>query len=309
MTRRTTAIALLLLMPTLALAQNAAINWIRQPRAAIAKARKTDLPLMVYVLASERYRDDQIDREHGRTFRDPRVQAKARYFIPLRLSRTQHKDILDEFGFGQRANMEMSFVTPDGERLGKASAGVIADAGRFANTLGQMFDRYARKLFEDEFKPVLEDEKARPNDQLKALRAIANLRVKIADETVLKLLERERLSQGVRKQAYETLAELATKKGVQMLLKLGLEDQDRLALRALQQAPPPAAEEMLPELKAGDDEFEFIVYDTVTKICRVDEAKPERFFENYDQAARQEEIDRVKKIVQETAQRWRIVND
>lgn len=309
MTRRLIAGGLLLLMPALASAQNAAINWNRDPKSAIAQARKTDLPLMVYVLASERYRDDQIDREHGRTFRDPRVQAKARYFIPLRLSRSQHREILGDFGFGQRANMEMSFVTPDGEQLGKASAGVIANNEQFARTLGEMFDRYARKLFNDKLKPKLEDEQARPNDQVIALRAIENLRIKMADDSVLKLLERERLAGSVRKQAYDTLAALATKKSVAALLELARESEDRAALAALRKAPPPAAEELLPELKAATDEFDFVVYDTIAEICRIKDAKPARFFENYDEAARQEEIDRVSAIAKETADRWRVVND
>jgi hypothetical protein len=297
-----------LLSSAVALAQNNAINWRRDPGQAVAEAQRSFKPLMVFVLASERYRDDQIDREQKRSFRNPRVMKKAEKFVPLRLSRAQHRQILHEFGLPEEANMIMSFVAPDGTVLGQISAQGIAQDESLLQKMSMIFDAYGRQLYEKEIKPVLTDEETKSGDLDKALTLVAHLEIGTADQDLLKLLERPRLATGTKRKVYELLALLSTKPAVDKLLELAAGG-DALATGALEKCNPVAAEMMISELKADEEPFNYLVYEAVTKICRVPDPKPEPFFENSPAKEKQDEVERVKNIVRGVAQRWKAFNE
>jgi hypothetical protein len=301
---RTTALALLLVVTAGAYAQNNAVVWSRNVQAAVSEAQRTGKPLMVYVLASERYRDDQLDREQKRTFRDPRVMEKAKSFVPLRLSRAQHRDMLDDFGFGEHSNMVINFVSPDGEVLGSISAPGIAQEESMLQKMSRILDVYGKHIFDTKVKPVLDDKKAKPNDMRQAIALIAQFRIKSADKAVLEVLERERLDGSTKKICLDTLAVLSTKAAVEKLLEEA-RGGDKLAERALGNCNPAGAELLLDELKADVEPFDYMIYQTLVKICRVPEARPERYMENSSLQRKQEEVERVKNIVRETARRWK----
>ncbi|HQL53377.1 MAG TPA: hypothetical protein PLQ87_01615, partial [Phycisphaerae bacterium] len=58
-----------------AAAQESVIQWMTEPQPAIAEARRSYRPLMVYVLASSKDRDDKLENEQRRALSDPRVLA------------------------------------------------------------------------------------------------------------------------------------------------------------------------------------------------------------------------------------------
>ncbi len=298
----------LLFATSFAPAQNNLIQWRRDPAAAIAEAQQAKRPLLVYVLASERYRDNQLDREQKRSFKDPRVMRRVRNFIPLRLSRAQHRNILDQFGFSQQANMVMAFMTPEGEQLGRLSATGIAQADSLAQKLEMVYEAYGKKIFDEEVRPKFDNEKTKSNELRQALQLVSDYNIKAADKSVIALLERERLNATVRKAVYETLVALGTKTALDKLLELG-QGGDEAAAKALQRCTPAAAELMLSHLKADAEPFDYLAYQTVTRICRVPKPKPERYFENSSQRLKEGEIQRVSEQVRAVAQRWKELND
>ncbi len=305
---RTIAICTVLVQAGLALAQNNAINWRRDPQQAVAEAQRTGLPIMAYVRASERYRDDQLDREHKRSFRDPRIMKKAEMFVPLLMSRAQHRQILTQFGFSERANMVMSFVTPTGEQLGQISAQGIAQVESLSQKLTKVYQAYGQHLYKNEVKPRLDKKKLKPGEVKQALELVARFRIQAAEKDVIELLERDRVPASVQRYVYETLAILSSKDAVEKLIELARED-DKLARQALDKCNPVAAEMMLEGLKAEPGEFDFLLYEVVTTICRVPDTKPERWFENSNEHMLREEIDRVSNIVRTVAKRWKALNE
>ncbi len=229
------------------------INWLRDPRQAVQQAQSNRRPIMVYVLAGTRDRDDDIERDQRRSLSDPRILRLAREFVPLRLSRSMHRDILEEFGLPQSANMMMSFMSNDGHVLDTISAMGVAQVDSLAQKLVGAFKSHLQRLFDSEVQPVLTDENAKPNDLRLALRMVIEFRMQPAEGATIALLERPRLNSAVRKLAYDALAALSTKTAVDKLLDLAW-DGDQLATKALSDCTPMGAEFMLEVLKP-DAEF------------------------------------------------------
>lgn len=299
-------LGLLLVTPGIALAQQG-ITWRTDPQPAVREAKATKRPLMVYVLAATRDRDDDVERGQRRALQDPRVLRLSRRFVPLRLSRSQHRDVLADFGLPQHANMMISFVSPDGKQLGQIGAGGVAQADSLVQKMVRVFEVYQKQLFDEEVRPTLKDQKAKPADVQRALALTREFRLTVADQAVVELLERPRLSAVLRKDAYRTLATLSTKVAVDKLLDLAW-DGDADATDALSQCTPAGAELMLPDMQADAEYFPYPLYKAVTKICQIRKTKPERFFENASERLKQEEVERVQKLVRAAAQRWRSEN-
>ena len=299
----------LLLAVTAASAQSNSVQWIKDPVQAINLAKQLKRPLMVYVQASERYRDDQIDREHSRSFRNPVVVEKVhRNFVPLQLSRVRHRDKLEQFGFSQVANMEMTFVSPDGEILGRLSPQGIAQDESLLQKLSMITEIWGKKVYTTEVKPKLSDPETESKELIAALELVVQMRIKVAEQDVIKLLERPRLDARVRQSAYETLAELSTKPAVEKLLELA-HGGDEKAAQALGKCTPIGAEFMLADLKADAAPFDYVTYKAITKICRISKPKSERFFENARQRLKDNELERVTKQVRVVVERWKVANE
>jgi hypothetical protein len=306
--RRVAVLSLLLLSAVVVQAQNNAIQWRREPAQAVAEAKRVNRPILAYVLASERYRDDQLDREHKRSFRDKRVMRRAaRDFVPLRLSRARHRDLLREFGFSEQANMEMSFVTPDGKIIGRISAMGIAQVDSLIQKMDMVFEEYAKRVYADQVKGVLSDSDAKVKDIQQALDLVYQMRMKFAISDLITLLGREDLSPALHNSICRTLAAFSTRAAVDKLLELAKAG-DKVAAKELGNCTPVAAEFMLPTLKLDEEPFDYDVYEIITRICRIPKAKPERFFENAPTYMKKEELERVDQAVRAAAAAWKAAN-
>ncbi len=287
------------------------VQWQTDPRTAIAQAKATGKPLMVYVRASssERSGDDDVDRDHQRSFRDQRVLRIAASFIPLRLSASRDRAILGEFGLSQSASMEMAFVSPDGESLGPTlSAGGIGQPESLAKRLRQALDAYGTKIYQKELKPIIEDKDAKTDALRDALNRVAELGVRAADRDVIAVLERETLAPPVRNAALAALAALSTPASAKHLLKLARED-DATALKQLEKLTPIGAEPLLDEITDKDGNVDFVAYNAVARSCRVAAPKPKKFFENAAPAVAAKEVERVVGLARTAIQNWKRDNE
>jgi hypothetical protein len=303
---RASAVLVLLLGAAPAFAQQDTIPWLTEPQQAVNEAKRSLRPLMVYVLASNKYRDDKLDHLQKAALEDPRVVRLSRQFVPLRLSRSINRDVLGSFGLSESANMEMSFVTPDGQVLGNISAGGVAQPSSLAEKLTLVLRAYTKKVYENEVKPVLGDTEAKPPALKRAVQLVGYFRLTAADQGLIELLDRPRLDRTLRGEVYDTLAALSTKTAIDKLFELAVAEDSRAA-KALEKCTPLGAEHLLDQLSA--DDFNYGVYKTVTQACDIRNVKSAKFFENAKPRLKQEEVDRVTKLVREAAQRWRQQND
>ena len=293
-----------------ALAQSGggAITWRTDPKQAINEATAANRPLMVYVLGATKDRDNHIEREQKRALEDPRVVRLAQKFVALKLSRSEHRDILKDFGLPESANMIMSFVAPDGQKLDELGAGGIAQVDSLLAKLNGALKAYGRRVYDTAIKPKLEDPDAKPVELKEALRLVVQFDMTMADQDVIKLLEREGLDAALRGQIYDTLAALSTQTAVTKLLDAS-RNQAVAATKALEKCSPVAAEQLLAELVPDGETFDYSVYKAITKICSVRDVKPERWFETAKVPAKTQEIERVRKLVTEKAKSWKETHD
>ena len=283
-----------------------AISWQTDPKAAVRTAQSSGRPLMVYVLASSKDRDDKVKNAQREALADPRVVRLAQRFVPLRLSRSGDREVLKDFGLRETANMEMSFVTPDGEKIGDLSAGGVGQADTVVQKLNAVIKVYRETIFKKRVKPVLDDPKAKPADLKQAVRLVGEFGIATGEADVLALLDRERLQMAVRTAIYETLADLSTKTGVEKLLELTRGD-DAQAAKALEKCNPVGAETLVADLSA--ESFDYAVYKTAAQICGIRDMKAAKFFDNAQPRLIEAEVERVRKLVQDAARRWKETHD
>lgn len=286
-----------------ALAQQTPIRWFDQPRPAVAEAQRSVRPLIVYVLAGTKDRDNDIERDHRAALNSPEVLRVAQYFVPLRLSRSAHRDVLADFGLRESSNMEMSFVAPNGEILGRAGVTTISRPEALAKQLAQAFAAFRDKLYEADIKPVLTKADAKPAELKLALERVANMRLTMAEADVLALLQRENLIPAVRQDVLETLAVLSTPEAIKALLQLPADD--RQVTRALAKTTPVGAEHMLEGLRADAPQFDYALYETIAKVSNLPSPKPARYFENAELRMKEEEVERLRNHVRRAAERWK----
>lgn len=301
---RLTATILVLMTAALATAQSSRIQWINDARQAVATAQRVNRPIMAYVQASDHYCDEKVEREQKRAFLDERVQRHLKNFVPLKLMRARDRAILKDFGFSEVANMELSFISPTGEVLGRLGATAVAQPDSLAQKMSLVLQAFGQQIFERDVKPTLLNKDAKPAEIKRALGLVVEFQMTTADNDVAEQLKRERLDAGQRKAIYETLAVLSTKPAVDALLEAA-RGGDAVAAKTLEKCTPVAAAMMVADLKADAEPFDFLVYKAVTKICRIQKPKPEHFFKQAVPEAKAEEVKRVTEQAQEVAARWK----
>lgn len=303
MTRSAMLVGLLLLaVPALAQQE---IPWRTDARQAVREAQAAKRPLMVYCRGSVKDIDDEIKHGHRRSLMDPRVLRAASRFVPLRLSRSADREILGEFGLPVTANMMMSFVSHKGEVLGTLGALGVAQPESLVTKLNLVFEEHAKKLYLSEIRPVLLNAEAAPKDLRDAIDLVRQFGITDADKDLIDLLGGDRLNADVRRSAYQTLAVLSTKPGIEKLLELSWQG-DADAANACGLATPEGAELMLGDLtKFPDNAFPYSLYTAIAKACDIRKTRPERWFQNADEKLRTEEIETFSTQVREAAQRWR----
>ncbi len=305
---RSACLAACLLLATAAYAQDGGIRWGNEPREAVEASKKTKRPIMAYVLAGTRDRDDDLERDQNRALNSPRVQRLARRFITLRLSRSQHRDLLKDFGFRESANMELSFITPDGKVIGELSQGGVADADALAQKLVLVLRNYRQQLFDADIHPVLDKAESTPQQIKDALKLVEEFQVTEADRDIVALLGREGLPADIRGACLDLLAALSTKPAVEKLIEL-VKTGDAKAVKALSACNPLGAEIMLDSLKPDAGQVDYAVYQAVARIAKVKDIKPQKFFEKGKEKLQKEELDRMREIVKKVVRKYREQND
>lgn len=294
-----------------------AIPWGKGTVAdAVEEARKTKRPLMFYVLAGSKDRDDKLEHAQKQAMADPKVVRLAAYFVPKRLSRSVDRAWLVKVGLNEHSNMEISFVAsetptpeaPNGLRvLDTLGASGVARADSLAQKMVLVLKLYRQQVFDRELRPVLENKDSKPAELRVALDSIRDLNITGADAAVVALIDCEGLDAKTLALAYGTLAELSTKLAVEKLLDRSAAN-DEEARKALLRCTPAAAELMLKHL-ASDDTVRLDVYHAVTKICELSSTKSDKWWENAKKPLVDKEIERVTQLVKQAAERWKKENE
>jgi len=283
------------------------LQWLQDVQEGVSIARKTRRPLAFYVIGRSKDRPD-VEDEHRRSFQDRVVLRLARYFVTVRLPRSQHLDLVRQWrGVGENANLDIVFTRPDGQELGSISAGGVAQPDSLAQAMHQALTLYRQQLYDEELRTRLEDEKTPAAELREALKLVEELLVFQADQSLARLVQRESLDAGLRKQVYEVLAALSTPAAVQALRDQALSED--AAAEALARCTPAAAERLLEDLGGEDAARHLLAYKAVTKICRIRNVKPDRFWEGSNEKLRREEIQRVRELVSTAAKRWNRENE
>jgi hypothetical protein len=283
------------------------IDWQRDVQGAIELARKTDRPLMIYIVGSSDDRPEDAEKAQRRSFRDPTVLKQSKRFIPVRLAVSQHKDLLQGWQMSG-ANLDIVFVRPDGSKIDQISPVGAGQPSSFVQKMGLVFNEYRNELFAKNIKPVLENPNAAPKDLKGALDRISDFSILGADTALVALLERPTLELNIKNQVYKVLAELSTPAAVEALMKATAAG-DQNASKALADCTPAAAEVIAADLGSQDAARHLLAYKTVTKICRIKNVKPDRFWDGTNQRVKDEEIERVRKEVSRIAARWKEQNE
>lgn len=283
------------------------IQWMQDVQEGVSIARKTKRPLAFYVIGRTKDRPN-VEDEHRRSFQDRTVVRLARYFVTVRLLRSQHLDLVRQWrGVGENANLDIVFTRPDGQELGSISSGGAAQPDSLAQAMHNALMAYRKQLYDEELRTRLEDEKTPAAELREALKLVGELLVFDADQSLARLVQRESLDPGLRKQVYDVLAELSTPVAVQALRERALTD--AAAADALGRCTPAAAERLLEDLDSQEPGRHLLAYKAVTKICRIRSVKPDRFWEGANEKLRREEIQRVRELVSAAAKRWSQENE
>ncbi len=280
------------------------VDWVTDVEEGMGKAKGLGVPVLFYLDTAEEDAEDSGDAQE-RSFTDGVVRTIVRErFVPVRLRKSAMTEmLLKQLEAKEATPYSIVVATPRGHLVGTIRAGQVAKPDTLADQLTALFRKYRTGVFEGDLKPTLEDESAKADQLIEALRVIEKLLIVEADSTVVQLLDREQLSEDVRERAYQTLAVLSTKITVEALLAAA--PGDEAAAAALSKCTPDAAEALLPKLDPAKPDVAILVYDTVTRICKVDAVKPELFAEDAPEEAQRQEIERVKRVVTEAAERWR----
>jgi len=289
------------------------IQWISNVQQGVGKAKRTGLPLMFYIAPSSRVDDGDLDDAQQEAFRNPLVRGIAEErFVAVRLARSNETaKLLAEMGVGGGATggglvRYGGYVvcgTPNGELLGVIAPGQVASAKALAGRMTTVFREYRVKIFDEEVKPKLKREGARPADIINALKLVDRFVITEADGELVALLEEAQLSKTVKKRLYDVLAVLSTPRGVKALLEIA--PRDKLAAAALARCTPAGADVIWSTALQGDKEQFIAAYTAVTKICKMKGVKPRGFWGGPRQQLIDAEIERVTKEVEKTAKRWR----
>ena len=203
---------------------------------------------------------------------------------------------------------EIAFVSPDGQVIDRISPSGVAEANTLAEKMKLVFDSYRKQVFTKEILPELEKPDATPEKMRIGLEAVRDLNIVSADTALLKLIERENLNRGIQFLAYDVLASLATKPGLEKLVELSDESKPH-ADEALGQTTPVGAE-ILADKLMDNDRVRIPVYNAICKVCDLKGRKTQKWWERSEnQVALKEEVDRTQKAAKEAADRWRAMND
>ena len=292
-------------MLSAAVAQSGGINWQRDVNAALAEARRTQRPLMFYVVGPTSDRPD-AEKDQRVAFRDPTVVRLSQRFVACRLQRSQHRPDLERWQISPNANLDIVFVTPGGDRIDMISAGASGNADSFSQKMHLVFDRHRNDLFARELQPRLDDPDTSVANLRTAIGVIDEFIIARADQALVRLLDRRGLNTQVRWDISRTRAPLSTPAAVNALFARAATD--TAAAQALERCTPAAADVLLPHVGGEDAARHLLAYKALTSICRISGAKPDRFWEGPNERVKTDEIERVRTQATRAAERWKREN-
>lgn len=306
--RRTLTVCLICMVLPAALAQTgqrapAPLKWGLDFEKSVQEAKKTRFPLMVWIVGRSGDRPEDTERDQKRAFQDALVVELAKRYIPVQMSRSRYREFLAKWGLGESANLDIVFVTPDGDRIDAISPNGAANASSLAQKMALVFRKYRGDMFEKELKPILEKEDAKPAEIKSALNTIDKFLILNADQSVIKLLSRGRLPKGIADDALGTLAVLSTKAAGAELFTRAQSDEKTMAL--LGKCTPTVAEDLVQYLTPDDHKKMILAYEAIGKICRIRDLKKDKFWDGKNEKLKKDELERVAKIAQRKAQEWR----
>ncbi len=297
---RATAVLIVLSIVSGAVAQTRPVQWISNPGDAVKLAKRTQKPLLFFVPGEDL---GDLEDQQQVVLRDPLVRELiGDRFVGARLTRsTNNAELFTKWNAPTKYGQYMLVVTPDGDLIGMIGAEVVARKDAFLGALTNHFRSYRSSLFEKELLPEFKREKLNRNNVSKALGYIKAFIITDADNALVEFLGRE-LDDGTRKRVYETLAELSTDAAITALAKAA--ESDPVAATAMKKVTPAAAAQLATSALVVNGEVRVHVYDAITSVAKIRDAKPARFWETADEGPKQEEIKRVSELVKEEAAKW-----
>lgn len=288
-----------------AVAQEHMIKWSGDVESAIATAKRTQHPLMFYVTRASERRDPDLERDQKRAFADQQCYEQSQRFVCAQVSASQHREMLEKWNVPRDYYMFIIFAAPDGTKLGQLGGIDVASPKVFARSMAATFRAYRKNLYHKDLAAKLKEESTSPADLKKALQTIREFTMLDADKDVAALLERKGLDKKLTDEVYDVLADLSTEAAVNALFQRA-KGGDAPASKALSECQPVAAEYLMPTLEAeGSDRA--AAYQAITKVCKIRDPKKAAFWDGSSTKGRvqQEEIDRLKKLVDPIIKRWK----
>jgi hypothetical protein len=281
------------------------IRWSLEIEPGVAHAKKTKQPIMFYVKGSSGGDDDieDYERDHKHAFSDPVVYALSKNFVCLQLSRSRYRKQLEDWQISPRTNLDIVFAEPGGAKLDQISASAVSSPSTLAEKMRQIRRRWVDQLFNAEVRPVFEKAEPTAKELQDALGIVIEFGMTAADQSVIKLLAANPDKRTIMK-CLDALAATSSKEAVEALVERAGAG-DKLADKALSQCTPAAVEYLLPQIGGDDAAAHLIAYRAVAKICKIERAKPDRFWSGPNLAARNEEIERTRELAERYAERWK----
>lgn len=282
----------------------AGLRWGLDLAPAREQAIKNKQPLMLWVQGNTSERDDmdKIERDQMKSFSDPRVGEMSRRYVLCKVSVSRYRSELVKLLGVTPSHLDVYFLTPEGEKLGEISAAGAKNVESLLQKMELVFDDYAAKLFGKEIKPVLEDEKSKPKDQLAALELVDKYNITSADRSIVALLKRGGLDEAVTKKAYSALASSSGREGVTELFERAIND--KRAAEALEKCNAGGLEALLPFMDDQDPARRLLAYKVIAKICKTT-PKPDKFWEGKNEKILLDEMKRVKDLATKASTRWK----
>jgi hypothetical protein len=280
------------------------VEWIEGIEQGVAQSKQTQRPILFYLIPRGEDSTDLLDKQQ-QSFRDPLVAGIIRErFIAIQMPKsTLARTLLEQMGAADATPLSIVVSTPGPKLVGMISAEEIIEPQVLAQKLTELFRTYRSDLFRKQLQPILTDENASAEKVASALQLVEEFLITEADDAVVELLTREKLSALIKERTYKTLAALSTPRGTGALLRAALEDE--AAKEALTQCTPAAAETLVSALDPKDMDRHAVAYEALVQIFKIENPRPADFWKNAEKKLATQEIERVKKIATEAAERWR----
>lgn len=283
------------------------IQWMSDPQEAVEVARNEHRPLLVWVPPNSDDYSSELDQLQRDSFRNDQVNAvvAARY-VPLRLTRSnQHMQWMAQLGAPGNYGMYLAVITPHGKLIGVIEPTQTVDTPKFVQALISYFNQYRTQLYNDDIAPILSAPGEGDVPKLgPALRTIREFDIGAADTALIQLLNRPRLPQERKHEILMTLADLSTGAALKYLVTSA--GSDRFAAEALEHITPAGAAILAQHLVSDDSDLNWLLYETICRVDRIQPRKIREFWKNRPADEKQMEIDRIRRIADQTARRWEL---